>query len=80
MRSKQRPIRYHDFHLPLARELFLKETGLWSDNPPRAIRKRAALMQGRASDPTAWPKPYRLRPGDKPRYETVSDGHIVAVA
>jgi hypothetical protein len=50
MRSKQRPIRYHDFHLPLARELFLKETGLWSDNPPRAIRKRAALMQGRGTD------------------------------
>ena len=40
----------------------------------------AALMEGRASDPSAWPTPYRLQPGTKPRYETVGDGHIVAVA
>ncbi len=40
----------------------------------------AALMEGRASDPTAWDPPYRLQPGARPRYETVGDGHIVAVA
>lgn len=38
------------------------------------------LMQGRASDPSAWPEPYRLKRGAKPRYETVGEGHIVAVA
>jgi peptide/nickel transport system ATP-binding protein len=38
------------------------------------------LMQGRASDPAAWPEPYRLKRGAKPRYETVGEGHIVAVA
>jgi len=40
----------------------------------------ALLMQGRASDPSAWPEPYRLKGGAKPRYETVGEGHIVAVA
>jgi len=40
----------------------------------------AALMEGRASDPEAWDAPYRLQPGARPRYETVADGHIVAVA
>jgi peptide/nickel transport system ATP-binding protein len=39
-----------------------------------------ALMQGRASDPSAWPEPYRLKRGAKPRYDTVGEGHIVAVA
>ncbi|MBL9097150.1 MAG: ABC transporter ATP-binding protein [Alphaproteobacteria bacterium] len=39
-----------------------------------------ALMHGRASDPAAWPEPYRLTRGQKPRYETVGEGHIVAVA
>lgn len=40
----------------------------------------AALMQGRASDPSAWDEPYRLKKGAKARYETVGEGHIVAVA
>jgi peptide/nickel transport system ATP-binding protein len=40
----------------------------------------ALLMQGRASDPSVWPEPYRLIKGAKPRYETVGEGHIVAVA
>jgi peptide/nickel transport system ATP-binding protein len=40
----------------------------------------AALMEGRASDPAAWPPPYRLQPGTRPRYETAGAGHIVAVA
>jgi peptide/nickel transport system ATP-binding protein len=39
-----------------------------------------ALMHGRASDPAAWPEPYRLSRGAKARYETVGEGHIVAVA
>ncbi len=39
-----------------------------------------ALMQGRASDPGAWDEPYRLKKGAKARYETVGEGHIVAVA
>jgi peptide/nickel transport system ATP-binding protein len=39
-----------------------------------------ALMQGRASDPAAWPEPFRLQRGAKPRYEKVGDGHFVAVA
>jgi peptide/nickel transport system ATP-binding protein len=39
-----------------------------------------ALMQGRASDPAAWPAPYQLQRGAKPRYESVGEGHIVAVA
>ena len=38
------------------------------------------LMQGRASDPEAWETPYRLQRGAKPRYETVGEGHIVAIA
>jgi peptide/nickel transport system ATP-binding protein len=40
----------------------------------------SALMQGRASDPTVWDEPYRLKKGAKARYETVGEGHIVAVA
>jgi peptide/nickel transport system ATP-binding protein len=40
----------------------------------------SALMQGRASDPGAWDEPYRLKKGAKARYETVGEGHIVAVA
>jgi peptide/nickel transport system ATP-binding protein len=39
-----------------------------------------ALMQGRASDPTAWDEPYRLKKGAKARYKTVGEGHIVAIA
>jgi len=38
------------------------------------------LMEGRASDPAAWPAPFRLRPGEIPKYKTVGDNHIVAVA
>lgn len=40
----------------------------------------SALMDGRASDPALWDEPYRLLGDAKARYETVSDGHIVAVA
>lgn len=38
------------------------------------------LMEGRASDPTAWPEPYRLQPGQIPKYNQVSKDHFVAVA
>lgn len=40
----------------------------------------AALRGGRASDPETWEPPFRLLADAKPRYETVSSGHIVAVA
>lgn len=48
---------------------------------PDADRKLdlSALMDGRASDPTAWPAPYRLLPGEIPTYKAVGDGHVVAV-
>ena len=39
-----------------------------------------ALMDGRASDPSAWPAPYRLRAGEVPHYKTIGESHIVAVA
>jgi len=48
-------------------------------DPERKLDLKA-LMYGRASDPAAWPAPYQLQPGAKPRYETVGEGHIVAVA
>jgi peptide/nickel transport system ATP-binding protein len=39
-----------------------------------------ALMEGRASDPAAWPEPYRLQPGQVPQYKTVGEDHLVAIA
>jgi peptide/nickel transport system ATP-binding protein len=56
---------------------------LLAANPePDPARKLdlGALMQGRASDPAAWEEPYRLTRGAKPRYETVGQDHMVAVA
>jgi peptide/nickel transport system ATP-binding protein len=38
------------------------------------------LMEGRASDPSAWPEPFRLQPGQIPKYKQVSKDHFVAVA
>jgi peptide/nickel transport system ATP-binding protein len=35
------------------------------------------LMEGRASDPTAWPEPFRVLPGREPRMVAVADGHFV---
>ena len=35
------------------------------------------LMEGRASDPTAWPKPFRVEPGREPRMVALGDGHFV---
>jgi peptide/nickel transport system ATP-binding protein len=39
-----------------------------------------ALMDGRASDPLAWPEPYRLRNGEVPHYKLIGENHVVAVA
>jgi peptide/nickel transport system ATP-binding protein len=39
----------------------------------------SALMDGRASDPMAWPEPFRLRPGAAPHYKIVGDNHVVAI-
>ena len=38
------------------------------------------LMEGRASDPSVWPEPYRLRVGEIPKYKKISNDHFVAVA
>jgi peptide/nickel transport system ATP-binding protein len=35
------------------------------------------LMEGRASDPTAWPKPFRVEPGHEPKMVALGDGHFV---
>jgi peptide/nickel transport system ATP-binding protein len=50
------------------------------DADPDRKHDLTILLNGRASDPEAWDAPFRLLAGVKPRYETVSDGHIVAVA
>lgn len=38
------------------------------------------LMEGRASDPAAWPEPFQLQPGQIPKYNQVGKDHFVAVA
>jgi len=35
------------------------------------------LMEGRASDPTAWPKPFRVEPSHEPRMVSLGEGHFV---
>jgi len=35
------------------------------------------LMEGRASDPTAWPKPFRVEPNHEPRMVALGEGHFV---
>ena len=40
----------------------------------------AALMDGRASDPAAWPEPWRLAPGMPSVMDEVTPGHFVRVA
>ena len=40
----------------------------------------AALMDGRASDPAAWPEPWRLAPGGPSVMDEVTPGHFVRVA
>jgi len=35
------------------------------------------VMEGRASEPTAWPRPYTLCPGDSGRLVDVGGGHLV---
>ena len=38
------------------------------------------LMDERASDPTNWPVPFRLRPGERAHMEEVAPGHLVRMA
>jgi peptide/nickel transport system ATP-binding protein len=38
------------------------------------------LMDERASDPTNWPVPFRLRPGGRAHMEEVAPGHLVRMA
>ena len=35
------------------------------------------LMEGRASDPSAWPQPFRVLPGREPRMVSIGEGHFV---
>jgi peptide/nickel transport system ATP-binding protein len=37
------------------------------------------LSAGRASDPAAWPEPYRLQPGQAPTLVEVAPGHFVCI-
>ena len=37
----------------------------------------AALMEGKASDPAAWPDPFRLGGADRPGMIALGDGHLV---
>jgi peptide/nickel transport system ATP-binding protein len=37
----------------------------------------AALMEGKASDPTAWPDPFRLGGADRPGMVAIGEGHLV---
>jgi peptide/nickel transport system ATP-binding protein len=39
-----------------------------------------ALMQGKASDPAAWPEPYRLLPGSRSVLLEVGNNHLVRAA
>ncbi len=39
-----------------------------------------ALMQGKASDPAAWPAPYRIAPGLRPALVDVGGNHLVRTA
>ncbi|MGQ0650892.1 MAG: ABC transporter ATP-binding protein, partial [Betaproteobacteria bacterium] len=50
-------------------------------NPDLATRLDFdALMQGKASDPAAWPEPYRIAPGVRPGLVDVGDNHLVRAA
>jgi hypothetical protein len=50
MKRDVRPERFKDQHLPLASALARQEKGQNCGRPSRAIRKRAARMQGRGSN------------------------------
>jgi peptide/nickel transport system ATP-binding protein len=39
-----------------------------------------ALMEGKASDPTAWPAEYRIVPGSRPGMQDIGRGHLVRAA
>jgi len=44
---------------------------------PNARLDLGALMEGRASDPQAWPEPFTLQPGREARLVPLGDGHFV---
>ena len=45
-------------------------------DPDRSL-DLSALMEGRASDPTAWPEPFRLEPGQHGVRVEIETGHTV---
>jgi len=47
---------------------------------PGARLDLTALMEGKASDPRAWPEPFKLGPGVEAHLEHVGNGHYVRVA
>jgi peptide/nickel transport system ATP-binding protein len=50
-------------------------------NPDLATRLDfAALMEGKASDPSAWPDPYRIDASCRPQLIDVGDNHLVRAA
>jgi peptide/nickel transport system ATP-binding protein len=50
-------------------------------NPDLATRLDfAALMEGKASDPAAWPEPYTIAPGVRPGLVDVGNNHLVRSA
>jgi peptide/nickel transport system ATP-binding protein len=50
------------------------------DTDPDRRLDLSALLEGRASDPQAWPAPFRLQDGGEARYESIGPDHLVAVA
>ena len=44
---------------------------------PSARLDLTALMQGKASDPTAWPEPYTIDGGARPKLVALGEGHYV---
>jgi peptide/nickel transport system ATP-binding protein len=47
---------------------------------PNARLDLGALMEGKASDPTAWPEPFRDDPTNQVFWTEASPGHYVRVA
>ena len=47
---------------------------------PDARLDLGALMEGKASDPTAWPEPFRDDPTNQVFWTEASPGHYVRVA
>jgi peptide/nickel transport system ATP-binding protein len=39
-----------------------------------------ALMEGKASDPAAWPGEFRIAEGSRPQMQDIGKGHLVRAA